>query len=106
MSQLMYISSFLSILVAILFGLVLLGLGVVIWVRGHVRIGGLLALSGLVHTVNAILSPLVYSMLNLYGLGVEGFTVANVVFGLARLLFWLPLIGALGFTVVALPKGE
>ena len=103
MMSIWFLSSFISIIVSVLCGLVLLGFGVWIWVRGHVRIGGLIAVAGVVQAGLAVLGPLAHQVAAL----TMGFALMggiDVLLSAARLLFWLPLFGALFFTLQALPK--
>ena len=105
MMSIWYLSSLITTIVSVLCGIVLLGFGIWIWVRGHVRIGGLLGVAGVVHAGLGILSPL----LHLFVSPSMGYAFAGgigVLLSALRLLFWLPLFGALFFTVQGLAEPD
>ena len=104
MSMLMSVTSTVGVILGTAFGLILVGLGIAIWAKGHVRIGGLLLFAGVAYAATQILTPVLYSVVAIFSVGPDSYLALNVVFATARLLYWGPLIAALVLVLRVLPK--
>jgi len=101
--SLYYVSQVVSLLIASVFGLALVGLGGWIWVRGYIRVGGLLAVAGLTNTALAVLASVLYLLVPQM-LGPDFMRVIGILLSACHLFFWVPLLAAIFFAAQALPR--
>ena len=105
MMSVYYVSQVASFLIASVFGLALVGLGGWIWARGSIRIGGLLAVAGVINTALAVLGPVLYLFVPQM-LGQDVMLVIGILLTVCRIFFWVPLLAAIFFAAQELPRAQ